>query len=184
MAAGTDDSRAGDRQMPLTLWRGDQLLGALVARPRSRYALPPARNKPPQLSAFLVPAPDAAALDGIWQIAMPPGFGIGVQQHAVEPDIVAERERRAATRVSSTGPMPLQRMSPEAAAGVSPDVQLTVRTDDGAVYLPRQIRLQEVRYEPSLFDEALREVPRETLIDGSVWYVLIGFASDADAPAT
>lgn len=169
--------------MTLTLWRGDQLLGALIARARSAPEPPPARTKPPSLSAFLVPAPDAAVLNGVWQIALPPEFGLGVQQHAVEPDIVAERERHAATRVSNTGPAPLQRMAPEAAAGVSPDMQLTVRTEDGVVYLPRQIRLEEVRYEPALFDDALREVPHEALINGSIWCAFIAFASDAEAPA-
>ena len=170
--------------MTMTLWRGDQLLGALIARARSAHELPPARPKPPSLSAFLVPTPDAAALKGVWQIALPPESGIGVQQHAVEPDVVAERDQRAATRPSNTGPMPLRRMSPEAAAGVSPDVQLTVQAEDGAVYLPRQIRLQEVRYEGALFDDALREVPQEALINGSIWCAFIAFASDAEAPAT
>jgi hypothetical protein len=170
--------------MTLTLWRGSQLLGELRARARSAYEQPPSRPRPPSLSAFLVPTPQAAALDGIWQIAWPPEAGIGVQQHAIEVDVVAEREQRAATRVTNPGPAALEPMSPEAVAGVPRDLQLTVRTADGATYLPRQIRLEEVRYGPALYEAALREVPREALVDGSVWCVFIAFASDAEAPAT
>jgi hypothetical protein len=75
-------------------------------------------------------------------------------------------------------------MSPEAVAGVPWDVQLTIRAADGAAYLPRQIRLEEVRYEPALYETVLHEVPPEALIDGSVWCAFIAFASDAEAPAT
>src|SRR5215207_1621314 len=109
--------------MTLTLWRGDELLGELIARPRSEYARPPLHHKPPSLSAFLVRAPDVVALDGVWQIAFPPEVGIGVQQRPVEPDIVAERAQRAATRVRNPGPVGLEPMSPEAVAGVSRDQQ-------------------------------------------------------------
>jgi hypothetical protein len=140
--------------------------------------------KPPSLSAFLIPAPDAVALDGVWQIAMPPEAGVGVQQLAIEPDIVAERQQRYATRATNSGPVELQLMSPEAVAGVSPAVQLTVRAGDGAVYLPHQIRLEEMRFEPALYATALREIPREAFINGSVWCAFIAFASDAEAPAT
>jgi hypothetical protein len=170
--------------MTLTLWRGDESLGELIPRARSQRERPPSRNKPPSLSAFLIPAPHAVALEGVWQIAWPPEFNIGVQQHAVEPDIVAERAQRAAARVTNPGPVALEPMSPESIAGVQPDGQLMVRAADGAVYLPRQIRLEEVRYEPALYEAMLREVPREALINGSVWCAFIAFASDIEAPAT
>jgi hypothetical protein len=171
--------------LTVTLWRGERLLGALIVRPPSGYERRPARPKPPSLFAFLVPVPEVGPLEGVWQIALPEAAGLGVQQQAVEPDIVAEREQRAATRVpSNSGPVALQPMSPEAVAGVPREVQLTVRTEDGMVYLPRQIHLQEVRYEPLLYDTALREVPREALTSGRVWCAFITFASDADAPAT
>lgn len=170
--------------MTLTLSRGDESLGELIVRACSEHGHPPSRNKRPSLSAFLVPAPDAVTLVGVWQIVWPPAIGVGVQQHAVEPDIVAERAKRAATRVTNPGPVALEPMSPEAIAGVPRDVQLTVRASDGAVYLPSQIRLQEVRYEPALYEAVLREVPREALINGSVWCAFIAFASDIEAPAT
>jgi hypothetical protein len=168
--------------MTLTLWRGDQMLGTLIARAPSALDRPPSRDKPPTLSAFLIPASDAGALDGVWQLVFPAKAGIGVQQRALEPDIVAERMQRAATRVTNPGPISLAPMSPEAVAGVSREVQLTVRAADGTVHLPQQIRLEEVRYEPSHYEAALREVPRDALIEGSVWWAFIVFASDVDAP--
>lgn len=170
--------------MTLMLWRGDLLLGELRTRARSAHGRPPSRHKPPSLSAFLVPGPEAVALSGVWQIAWPPEAGVGVQQHPVEVDVVAERAQRDASRVNNPGPVALEPMSAEAVAGVTRDVQLTVRTADGAVYLPRQLHLQEVRYEPVLYEAALREAPREVLINGSIWCVLVVFASEADAPAT
>jgi hypothetical protein len=170
--------------MTLTLWRGDELLGELRQRDRSVHERPSSHAKPPSLSAFLIPSRDAADLSGVWQIVWPPEVGIGVQQHAVEVDVVAERSQRAATRVSNPGPVALEPMSAEAVAGVPRAVQLTVRAVDGTVYLPQQLRLQEVRYEPALHDVALREAPREALVDGSVWCVFLHFASTAEAPAT
>ena len=166
----------------MTLWRGDLLLGGLRPRPESTELVVPLRPKPPTLSAFLLREPDASALDGIWQIVWPPEAGVGVQQHAIEPDIVATRAQRYATRKNNAGPVELQPMSPEAVAGVPAGAQLTVRGEDGAVYLPRQIRLEEVRFESAQYAAALREIPHEALVDGSVWCVFIAFASDADAP--
>ena len=170
--------------MTLTLWRGDELLGELIARVRPAHERPQLRHKPPLLSAYLVPAPDSVALDGVWQIVLPPEVGVGVQQRAVEPDIVAERAQRAATQVTTSGPVALEPMSPEAVAGVPQEVQLTVRAADGTVYLPRQIRLQESRYEPALYEAVLQEVPLRAFSNGSIWSAFIAFASDAEAPAT
>lgn len=170
--------------MTLTLWRGEVLLGELVMRARSTRERPASRPKPPSLSAFLLPAPSAMAMEGVWQIALPPEAGIGVQQHTIDLDIVSERAQRTATRVTNPGPVALEPMSAEAITGVHRDLQLTVRAADGAVYLPRQIRLQEVRYEPMHHDAVLQQVPPEALIQGSVWCVFIAFASDTEAPAT
>jgi hypothetical protein len=75
-------------------------------------------------------------------------------------------------------------MSPEDAQGVPRELQLTVHDAEGRVYLPLQLRLEEVRYEPAQYEIALREIPAEALIDGSVWCAFIVFPSDVDAPAT
>ena len=163
--------------MTLTLWRGDQLLGELRTRassPRTR------RAKPPSLSAVLIPADGAPAPSGVWQLCMPFGPVGAVQQHPLEPDVVAERHRRPHQESSGA----LQPMSPEEAAGVPREVQLTVRDAAGTVFLPRQILLEEVRYEPAHYEDALREVPAEALVNGSVWGFFASFASELEAPAT
>lgn len=166
--------------MTLTLWRGEVLLGELVMRAGSTRERPASRPTPPSLSAFLVPAPNAMAMEAVWQIALPPEFGIGVQQHTIEVDIVSERAQRDATRVTNPEPVALEPMSAEAITGVHRDLQLTVRAADGAVYLPRSIHLEEVRYEPMHYDAVLQQVPPEALVHGSVWCVFIAFASDAE----
>jgi len=169
--------------MTLTLWRGDHLLGELRKRAPSPYEKPRRRDKPPSLSAVLVAAP-GARLTGVWQVHPPfPGF-TAVHQYPVEPDIVAERARRGAAREVNPGPVALQPLSPEEAQGVPREVQITVHDAEGRVYLPLQVRLEEVRYAPAQHEVALREIPPEALTDGSVWCAFIVFASDRDAPAT
>ncbi len=169
--------------MTLTLWRGDHFLGELRKRAPSPYEQPRRRDRPPSLSAVLVAAP-GAPLVGVWQVRPPiPGFA-AVHQYPVEPDIVAERGRRDATHQVNSGPIALQPMSPEEAQGVPREVQLTVRDAEGREYLPLQVLLEEVRYEPAQYEVALREIPAEALINGSVWCAFVVFASDLDAPAT
>ena len=167
--------------MTLTLWRGDRLLGELRPRPSPRGALERDRDKPPSLAAILLRAPDAPAFDCVWQIH-PPIPGMGVQQHAVEPDIVAERYQHAARHTANSGPFALHPMSPEQAAGVAAELQLTVHDEAGRVFRPLMLRLQESRHEPKHYGEVLREAPAEAMVDGVVWTVLVVFASEAEAP--
>jgi hypothetical protein len=94
--------------MTLTLWRGDRLLGELRLRPSPRDAHQRDRDEPPSLAAILIRVPDAPFFEGVWQIhpAIP---GMGVQQHAVDPDIVAERYQQAARDRSNRAPrMPMR----------------------------------------------------------------------------
>lgn len=169
--------------MSLTLWRGDQLLGALRTRAPSAYEQRPRPGKPPSLSAVLIPSVEARALSGVWQVHIEIGTFSAVRQFPIEPDIVAERYRRPAAQQQHSGPLELRPLSPAEAAGVPREVQLVVRDADGAAFLPRMIQLVEVRYEPALYEVALREVPSEALVNGSVWCVFISFASEAEAPA-
>jgi hypothetical protein len=169
--------------MSLTLWRGDQLLGALQKRAPSPREQRPRPGRPPSLSAVLIPAPEAPALSGVWQIHIELGTYSAVRQFPVEPDIVAERYQKAPSHRSHSGPVELQPMSPAEAAGVTLEEQLTVRDADGTAFLPLQIQLLEVRYEPALYEAALREVPSEALVNGSVWCVFVSFASELEAPS-
>jgi hypothetical protein len=170
--------------MSLSLWRGDQLLGTLRKRASSPLEQRPRPGQPPSLSAVLIPAVEASALSGVWQVHIEIGTFSAVEQFPVEPDIVAERYRHVATQQSNSGPLKLQPMSRAEAAGVPREVHLTVRDADGTAFLPRQISLSEVRYEPALYEVALREVPSEALVNGSVWCVFVSFASELEAPAT
>jgi hypothetical protein len=165
----------------LTLWRGAQLLGELRRRSTPHHSSERSRRREPSLSALLVRQAGAPPLEGIWQIhaGIP---GIGVQQHAVEPDIVAERANRAAQHQSNSGPVALRPMSPEQAAGVAAELQLTVHDATGKVYLPLQLRLQESRFEPEHYASVLKEAPAEAIVDGVVWTVFVAFASETDAP--
>ena len=168
--------------MALTLWCGNQLLGTLHKRPPSPFE-PDRRDKSPSLSAVLVPAPGAQPI-GVSQVHTVIAGFTAVHQYPVEPDIVAERARRTAARPRKPAHAVLHPMSPEEARGVPRDVQLTVRDAKDRVYLPRQITLEEVRYEPAQYAIPLREVPADALINGSVWCVFVVFDSALDAPVT
>jgi hypothetical protein len=169
--------------MTLTLWRGDRLLGELRTRAPDTNEQPWRRDKPPSLSAILVPAP-SAQLVGVWQMQLPSSGLPAIHQYLLEPYIVAERQHRRAAGQVNQGPVELRPMSPEEAQGVPREVQLTMHDGGGRVYLPWQIRLEEVRYEPAQYEIALREIPAEALINGSVWCAIVVFVSDIEAPAT
>lgn len=144
---------------------------------------PVPRAEPPSLSAVLVASP-GAHLSGVWQVrTLIPGVA-AIHQYPVEPDIVAERPHRAASRPRKPAHVNLHPMTLEEAPGVPREVQLTVRDAEGRVYVPRQVTLQEVRYEPSQYEIPLREVSAEALIRGSVWCVFAVFDSAVDVPAT
>ena len=167
--------------MTLTLWRGERLLGELWKRAPSPRSAGARLDNAPTLAAFLIRAAPDLALEGVWQIR-PFLPGVGVQQKPVDPDIVAERGRRAAAPQPNAGPQALGPMSPEQIAGVPPEMQLTIRDERGQVWLPRQIHLLEVRYEPERAAMALREAPPEALVEGSIWCVSAAFESAVDAP--
>jgi hypothetical protein len=140
-------------------------------------------GKPPQLAAFLVRAANSRPLESVWQVAVP-FAGVGVQQHPLEPDVVAQRYQRSGRPQTTSGSGALHPISPDQANGVPIEQQLTVHDASGRVYLPRQIALLESRYEPDRYADALREAPPTALADGVVWTVHVVFASAIDAPAT
>jgi hypothetical protein len=73
-------------------------------------------------------------------------------------------------------------MSAEEMAGVPREVQLTIRDEQGRVWLPRLISLQEIHYGTEHVDRAPNQAPAGALVDGSIWCVLVGFMSEQDAP--
>jgi hypothetical protein len=169
--------------MTLTLWRGDRLLGELRRLPPDPLARPRRPDKGPELSAVLVPAPNASVGEGVWQVHLKIGPIDTVHQDDVEPDIVAERGKHAATKPKHPSSGALHLMTPEEERGVPVEVQLTVRDGQGRRFLPRQIWLREIRYEPSMREAVLREIPEGALVDDVVWWVFAAFASESEAPA-
>jgi hypothetical protein len=67
---------------------------------------------------------------------------------------------------------------------IRPTPELSFRDADGGKYVPRQLRLEEMQMEPEHHEEVFREVPREALIEQSIWLVFAAFDLGADAPAT
>jgi hypothetical protein len=168
--------------MNLLLWRGDTLLGELIRRPEPERLTD--RPRRPSFSAFLVPASDNVRLSGIWQVVMPAAMRMGVQQYPSEPTYIGSlaRSRPRPQGSASSGPVGLEPMSPEAIAGVPPELQLTVRSREGMSYLPATVSVMECRYDPNAKDVEVEEAPPESRRNGIVWLVFVVFASDEDAP--
>jgi hypothetical protein len=132
----------------------------------------------------LIPVDDLGPETGLWQIRVP--FSDDAQpqyQHIpVEPDIVAQRHSRRSASSSSTGPLHL--MTVEERQRIRPIPDLSIRDEVGHSYVPRQLRLEEMRLEPQHFVEVFRDIPQECLIGESIWNVFAAFDLGADAPAT
>ena len=170
--------------MTLTVWRGDRLLGELRPHAASQHARALRPDKPPSVWACLIPTVEPAYLASVSQFAFPMAERWVVLHHPLDPDIVAERDRIAASREVNPGPIALEQLSPEEAEGVPPESQLTVRDAEGRVYLPRLLNLQEVHYGSAHDPTTSPAVPAEAFIGGSMWDVFVMFGSASDAPAT
>jgi hypothetical protein len=157
--------------MPLTLWRGDQLLGTIHLR---------ASSTPRRIDGVLLPADSGARLTSVWQSHLfIPGHVDAVLQTPLEPDIVEERRKRPL--IGDSGPMALQRLEPGESLGVPPSEQLQVRgRGDGE---PRivSITLQEHRPIPTHPDPELATFPSAAVVSGSVWLI---WAATDKRPAT
>jgi hypothetical protein len=164
--------------MPLTLWRGEQLLGKLLESGVLGGERTRSDERPLSLMALLIPSSDGPEYDGgVWQIHRPTGE-LGVQQILIEPDVVANRSGR-------TGSGALELLPPERNMVKTPrELQLTVRNEKGQVFLPQQIQLEKRRYESARAEIALGETPPESIVDGCIWLVSIAFAPDLRALPT
>jgi hypothetical protein len=170
--------------MSLSLWYRDRLLGALFIRQPSQRQLPDRLDKGPTISAVLMPADEAGPDAGLWQLRMPfPGEAGAQYQHLpLEPDIVAQRSSRHQT--SSSGTVALHPLTEAERTRIRAIPDLSIRDGEGRSYVPRQLRLEEMRMQPEHYDEVFRELPRECLIGQSIWIVFAAFDLGVDAPAT
>jgi hypothetical protein len=157
--------------VPLTLWRGEQLLGEIHLR------TPLAAGT---LDGVLLPAAGPPRLASLWQVRVPPPFGEVVMEHPLEPDVVAERGRR--DQRATPGPVALTPVGPDEAAGLPPERQLQVRDDAGAALPVTLVMLLEHRPDRAAPSRELAALPPRALVGGSVW--LVTARVDADAPAT
>jgi hypothetical protein len=157
--------------MPLTLWRGDELLGTIHLR---------ASSTPTKIEGVLLPADSQVRLASVWQShRFIPGHIDVVMQTPLEPDIVEERFKRPLAK--KTGPVALRALEPGESLGVpsSEQMQLRGRNDEE----PRivNITLQEHRPSPARPDPELATLPPSALVSGSVWLI---WASADTRPAT
>jgi hypothetical protein len=146
--------------MPISLWQGDRLLGALHIRPSSSAK---------KLEAVLIPNADALPLSGVWQHEdFIPG-STAILQDIAEPDIVEERHKKPIHEDS--GPVHLTLIPPGEPRGVPREQQLYLRTDDGTTINTRNLTLLEHRPHPKHPDPEIATLPASALITGSVWLV-------------
>jgi hypothetical protein len=172
--------------MPLTLWRGSQLLGEL--RMHSPVASLPDR-RPRQFhtrSAFLIPA-EGVALEGVQQMRVPILDETRVFQDPIEPS-VSSKEDALDLRRDNRPVAALEAMTPEEALGIPYAAQLRLVGDAGEEVETRALWLHESRYDPEVFSriqhgvpgESMDPIPTEAYVRGSVWTVTFVF----DPPAT
>jgi hypothetical protein len=160
--------------MPLTLWRGEELLGKLLERFPSRNARSSLNERGQTLIAVMIPTREMPELgDGVWQVNWPAGE-LGVQQIRIDTDVMADVVRDAL----QSGSGALEPLSPERVSTVPRKHQLTVRDELGHVFLPWRIRVERVRYGNERGAISRNAVPPEALVNGSIWEVLIAFAPE------
>lgn len=172
--------------MPITLWRGAQLLGELRM---DSPATSSAGERPRQFhrqSAFLIPA-EGAALEGIQQGRISFLNKTWVFQDPIEPSISSREDTPALPRKNRPF-TELEPMPPDKAGGVPLAAQLRLVGDDGEELDTRAIWLHESRYDPDIFSliqngipgVPMEPIPAEAYVAGSVWTVMFAF----DPPST
>ena len=167
--------------MTWTLWRGDDLLGALHERSVPK-PLQPARHDVHHVNAVLVADPVRLPLPSVRQHAVEWAGSRTVMERTQEPARARDRARGAGPSgprhgvwVVSSGPGPPP-------PGVPPDRLLRVRDEAGRVVPTRYVSVLEFRPDPAHLPRELATLPEGAFVGGSVW--LAAFTQDSDAPAT
>ena len=172
--------------MPLTLWRGSQLLGELRMHSPA-ISLPDRRPRQFHArSAFLIPA-EGVALEGVQQMRISVLNETRVFQDPIEPS-VSSKEGAPDLRRDNRPIAALEPMTPEEALGVPYAAQLRLVGDEDEELETRALWLHESRYDPDVFSlfqhgipgESMERIPTEAYVRGSVWTVTFAF----DPPAT
>lgn len=161
--------------MTWALWRGDDLLGELHARPPSQYRAP----DPAHVAAVLVPDPAHLPLPSVRQYVSALLCGI-VLEHARAPHVAGERPAVSEDSTPGQGFVVVTRDTPPP-AGVPPARQLRVRDAAGRVLPTRYLSVLEFRPHPEHPPAELAALPAGVLVGGSVW--LVDFMRADAAPA-
>lgn len=171
--------------MPLTLWRGSEILGELrmhsgTASTRDRRA-----RQFHTRTAFLIPSA-GVELEGVQQVHIPVLDETRVFQNPIEPSVSSQDDALNLSRESRRFAA-LEPMSPEEALGVPYAAQLRLVGDGGEELETHALWLHESRYDPQIFSliqngipgESMEPIPTEAYVGGSVWTLAFAF----DPPA-
>ncbi len=184
------DAPMQTRETPVTLWRGNRLLGTLIPRRDSANLAGEGRRRD-QFSALLLPPDGAAdALVGIMQTRSEIAPNQPVMQSSLLPIAAATnvsargRSASAAHRGSARSEaQSLRPMTAEELRGVPPEQQLSVRDASGAVIDVDMVSLYEFLPTPGTEASLLEGYPSGVLHNGSFWLVGVTYASPRDARA-
>ena len=148
--------------MPLTLWRGDQLLGHLHLRSSSTAA---------QIEGVLLRHPNAPPPASVQQVCVSL-HGIDVVHHLPwDADIVAERGRLPRTPPAHPAQVTLRPVPLDAPLGVPAVERLTLRDEERRPVALTHLLALEHKPLPANPDPELATFPPEAYVDGSVWFV-------------
>ncbi|HEY4132974.1 MAG TPA: hypothetical protein VGM50_20330 [Gemmatimonadaceae bacterium] len=146
--------------------------------PKARLPVEP--RSPLQMNTVLLPR-ESVVLESISQYRMPFGPSNWVGQHPIEPDIVSERHQPNARKRKGPQRVALRRMTPEEEKGIPFEQQFRIVSDSGEELATRSVRILECRYDEKHYDAALRQVPAEAIVNGSVWCVFVHFDGPEEA---
>jgi hypothetical protein len=155
-----------------TLWRGDDLLGALFDR-SIPHSPNPMGDDVRHVNAVLVPDPARLPLPSLRQVVAPPWAGSTVMEYVQETRVASHRPREA-TRSSSGPAIGVWEVPPGPGSlppGVPPERQLVVRNEAGRIVPTRSVGILEYRPDPAHLPLELDTFPSGAFVGGSLWLV-------------
>jgi len=162
--------------MTWTLWRGDDLLGELYARPARESGT----QDPEHIAAVLVPNRAHLPLPSVRQHLRDLPGGPVVIEHARPPQIAGVRPGAPQEPALAQTFVVLTPGAPRP-AGVPPAERLRVSDAAGQAVPTTYISVLEFRPHPDHPPDELAALPAGVLVGGSVW--LVDFVRTAGAPA-
>jgi hypothetical protein len=156
---------------PLSLWRGDRLIGAIHLR------LTPADE---DLQGVVIPLSDTSLLESVWQYAVDIFPGKPVYQQPFPRDVVADRGRRTPDVGSGHSTSALEEVT-TVDPGVSRDKQFFVFDQHRGFVPTKSLSIIEHVPMPDAPDPEIATFPPGAVVRGSVWLIWANFAAGAAA---